>query len=49
MRLRYLDYKSSLEAYSQIDNVILDDDSDFNLYIVFIIYYIVIVLNIKEK
>ena len=38
-------FRSSLEAYSQIDNVILDDNLSLNLYIVPTICCIVVILN----
>ena len=39
---KYLSYKSSLEAYSWIGNISLDNNLSLNLYIVLIICYIII-------
>ena len=48
MRLdKYLDCRSSLEAYLWTDNVILDDNSGFNLYVIPIIYHMITTLDNK--
>ena len=41
---KYLGYRSSLGAYSQIDNVILNNNLGLNLYVVSTVYYIVVIL-----
>ena len=48
MRLgKYLDCRPSLEAYPQIDNVILDDNLGLNLYIISTVYHIIVTLDNK--
>jgi len=42
-----LDCRSSLEAILWTDNVILDDNSGFNLYVVSIIYHMITTLDNK--
>jgi len=44
---KYLGYKSSLEAYPQIYNMILDNNLGLNLCIMPTIYYMVIISNNK--
>ena len=45
--MEYLGCGLSLEAYSQIDNMISNDNLGLNLYVVPTIYYMVVILDNK--
>ena len=46
---KYSGCRLSLETYLQIDNVILDNNLSLNLYIIFTICYIVVILDEKGE
>ena len=46
---KYLEYRSSLEAFLWISNMILDDDLSLNLYVIPTTCYIVIILNRQRE
>jgi len=42
---KYLDCRSSLEAYLWMDNLTLDDDFGLNLYVISTTYHIIVILG----
>ena len=46
---KYLSCRSSLEAYPQIGNMILNNNLGLNLYVVLTIYYMIVILDQKTR